>query len=66
MEKKDPQKRFSYDEDGALQILNLQPGDSGKYLCNGETTAKVTVLTGRAFQMAFFLLFFPYSYTISI
>ncbi|XP_013997198.1 uncharacterized protein isoform X2 [Salmo salar] len=45
MEKKDPQKRFSYDEDGALQILNLQPGDSGEYLCNGEKVAKVTVLT---------------------
>ncbi|XP_055750364.1 uncharacterized protein LOC129831221 [Salvelinus fontinalis] len=43
-ERKDPQKRFSY-EDGALQILNLQPGDSGEYLCNGEKEAKVTVLT---------------------
>ncbi|XP_021416220.2 CXADR-like membrane protein isoform X3 [Oncorhynchus mykiss] len=44
-ERKDPQKRFSCDEDGSLQILNLQPGDSGEYLCNGEKAAKVTVLT---------------------
>lgn len=58
-EREDPQNRFSFDEDGALQNLNLQPGDSGKYLCNGETTAKVTVLTGRAFQMAFYLFNCP-------
>ncbi|KAK6323745.1 hypothetical protein J4Q44_G00060840 [Coregonus suidteri] len=45
MERKDTHKRFSYDEDSALQILNLQPGDSGEYLCNGETAAKVMVLT---------------------
>lgn len=58
-EREDPQNRFSFDEDGALRNLNLQPGDSGENLCNGETAAKVTVLTGRAFQIAFYLFNCP-------
>ncbi|KAM9418947.1 uncharacterized protein ACWYII_022346 [Salvelinus alpinus] len=40
-EREDPQNRFSFDEDGALQNLNLLPGDSGVYLCNREMAAKL-------------------------
>ncbi|XP_076023679.1 uncharacterized protein LOC143013861 isoform X2 [Genypterus blacodes] len=41
-ERHDP--RLSYQHD-ALQILQLQPGDAGEYLCNGELEATVVVLT---------------------
>ncbi|KAM7384872.1 hypothetical protein PAMA_011976 [Pampus argenteus] len=32
-------------ENNALQILDMQPGDAGEYLCNKEVQARVTVLT---------------------
>ncbi|XP_010898825.1 uncharacterized protein LOC105028063 isoform X2 [Esox lucius] len=42
-EREDPHNRFSYNDD-ALQILNLQPGDSGEYTCNRNLSNNVTVL----------------------
>lgn len=36
--------RLSYQHD-ALQILQLQPGDAGEYLCNAELEATLVVLT---------------------
>lgn len=41
-ERGDRGNRFTFDQD-ALQILNLQLGDAGEYMCNGEMEAKVTV-----------------------
>ncbi|KAM9738195.1 uncharacterized protein ACNS7B_013620 [Menidia menidia] len=36
--------RLSYNND-ALQIQDLQPEDTGEYLCNGELQARVTIFT---------------------
>ncbi|KAM9839055.1 uncharacterized protein ACBR49_017720 [Aulostomus maculatus] len=39
------ESRFSLNKN-ALQIQDLQPGDAGEYLCNGELQARVTILAG--------------------
>lgn len=49
--------RLSFQQD-ALQILDLQPGDAGEYLCNGELEARVAVLTGTLTRTLTLLLYF--------